>query len=1423
MFNAYDMSHMLENLYKINVYDSNHAGSKIRNSCVFKHANSNFLPVMPRTQPLKDYLKINFNSKLFIGLEYINNQLRWFDGVPAVGLGDVGQGPCFLYGPISGKIESAPCTETKPKLACQKTNSRICTDFQDTYQGSLNYAANGDKCIDWADVPVDKLDISQWDKSAKIQKGIYQGNFCRNPTNEPSKKVFCFAMSGDEAVKRTCAVPRCASVPTKLCKISPANKPNQVLGRTEKQNGKYIIMNNQHTNTFHYVKASDSNPGQFNIFRASGGEGGHPLFWESTGTHLSYWKADSNELFSGSGNSNHLWFLELQENGNYRIRQGIYYAKSLLHNENRLVRESISDLSDPTEFEFIFDCFDQSDHITSFESSAAVVSSVTPTACSNTEIKFDAPAVASGSYHIRLRTDNGYVPNSQFISFASEISNVEPSVIGVYGGNTVTLTGVGFSNENTVIACESHNSDGHCDSENGFKCEDLSVSEDKTEITCTFGLLPEITGSIGLTIFSNDPSTGAEIQTSSTIDVDVAMSPKLTNVSPNRGGSAGGTRVTLTGVNFSSNADDLTVVIKGVPCPIKSASETEIICETDAYRGEKIPVIPEIFVKGAGYAFAPGDDESVTFWYIDRWSSKFTWGHCPEDDPDCDTRPVKGDIVVIPKGQVILLDVSTPILAVLIVDGGTVIWDRAHGIHLQAEYVIVTNDGSFEIGTEDNLFCHDNGRGTPMEAYITLYGHQRSIRLPIYGAKVFAVRKGKIDLHGCRITTTWTELDKSSEKGDSKIRLTHPVANDWFPGDEIVIASTGDVHSLHHSEQRTIDSISDDGYELTLTEPLKYTHIGECSSGWDWADTLCYRAEVGLLTRNIKFRGNVNSDWTEDLPECESGVGTAFGTQTCFQNRYGHEVGSDQFGAHLFLHKIEYAKIQYTEFTHVGQAFNLGRYPIHFHVPGSLGSRSYVRGNAIYHGFNRACTLHAVHNLTVEYNVAYNIMGLTFFIEDGVEEDNILQYNLAIMTKKSSSLLNVDAIPSSFWITNANNIFRHNHVAGSTHFGYWFNAPTHPTGPSATTDVCCRQRPLGQFWNNTVHSSGKYGLWVFIELSPTGPEGKCGETTPKAMKIGEIPEGEGDETTYGLFAWNCERGAEMTTGGAIQFHNFIASDNLIAGIAGKETFLNTYGLGDTMAFVRSIAIGRSMVHPELEKCGQMGIETPWEEFAFTVHDIHFFNYDKPGSGPCHAYDPCYGSDAFDCAADTWFTDVRWTNSKRKITTAWEHEYALRDIDGSFTESGVETYVVPESGSYDKTHCYTTWPKTNGQDVQNGGRRTQLCPYDGGIFKPHRFAFNGAQSGLQNINTKVVSPFGTAQSPFRVCRPLGRGWLFLLNQNQNHVLSWNGMDHIMNYTYTTKVHDLGVGEYMTISHTFPQRIDYAKFTKASFIYSKIVRP
>ena len=91
------------------------------------------------------------------------------------------------------------------------------------------------------------------------------------------------------------------------------------------------------------------------------------------------------------------------------------------------------------------------------------------------------------------------------------------------------------------------------------------------------------------------------------------------------------------------------------------------------------------------------------------------------------------------------------------------IWDRTGGIELHMQYGVVNSGGYLQIGTAEEPFCS----GT---ALIKLYGHQRSINLPIYGAKVLAVRFGSIDIHGCPKTTTWTELDITAEVGDNEIR-----------------------------------------------------------------------------------------------------------------------------------------------------------------------------------------------------------------------------------------------------------------------------------------------------------------------------------------------------------------------------------------------------------------------------------------------------------------------------------------------------------------------------------------------------------------------------------------------------------------------------------------------------------------------------
>ncbi len=53
--------------------------------------------------------------------------------------------------------------------------------------------------------------------------------------------------------------------------------------------------------------------------------------------------------------------------------------------------------------------------------------------------------------------------------------------------------------------------------------------------------------------------------------------------------------------------------------------------------------------------------DNATYYYVDVWSSTYTWGGL---DP-----PIECDFVVVPEGQTLLLDTSTPILKMLLIQG----------------------------------------------------------------------------------------------------------------------------------------------------------------------------------------------------------------------------------------------------------------------------------------------------------------------------------------------------------------------------------------------------------------------------------------------------------------------------------------------------------------------------------------------------------------------------------------------------------------------------------------------------------------------------------------------------------------------------------------------------------------------------------
>ena len=194
---------------------------------------------------------------------------------------------------------------------------------------------------------------------------------------------------------------------------------------------------------------------------------------------------------------------------------------------------------------------------------------------------------------------------------------------------------------------------------------------------------------------------------------------------------------------FSSKVHGNEVTIGGITCNVTYHSATELRCVTGARDGS-VKTRVRVDVDGNGVA----TQDNAGFEYVDLWSSPYSWGY---KDP-----PARGDIVDIRRGQRMVLDTHTPILAALIISGELVFDEK--DVTLNAEKILIVNGGRLQVGTESQPFQH--------QARIVLHGHAMSKRLPIYGAKVLAVREGSLDLHGRHVGITWTHLAKTARPGE---------------------------------------------------------------------------------------------------------------------------------------------------------------------------------------------------------------------------------------------------------------------------------------------------------------------------------------------------------------------------------------------------------------------------------------------------------------------------------------------------------------------------------------------------------------------------------------------------------------------------------------------------------------------------------
>ncbi|XP_076961678.1 fibrocystin-L [Callospermophilus lateralis] len=965
-------------------------------------------------------------------------------------------------------------------------------------------------------------------------------------------------------------------------------------------------------------------------------------------------------------------------------------------------------------------------------------------------------AHAGGTFPVLMhhKTKGSAVSTVEF-EYPLHIQNIHPSQGSFGGGRTMTVTGTGFNSQNSfVLVC-------------GSECAIDRLRSDYTTLLCE---IPPHEG--------RGPEQACEVSVVNGKDSSLSMTsfiymtsltPFITEISPGRGSTAGGTRLTVRGSGFSENTWDIHITIAEARCDVEFSNRTHIFCTTEAHTPSGWAPV-HVNIRDIGRAKLDNAD----FLYVDAWSSNYSWGG--------KSPPEEGSFAVITKGQIILLDQSTPILKMLLIQGGTLIFDEAD-IELQAENILITDGGTLQIGTEASPFQH--------KAVITLHGHLRSPELPVYGTKTLAVREGVLDLHGLPVPVVWTRLAHTAKAGERILILQEAVT--WKEGDKIVIVSTGHRHSQRENEERTIKSVSTDGKNITLTNPLNYTHLGITVTLPD-GTLFEARAEVGILTRNILIRGSDNIEWNNKIPACPDGFDTGeFATQTCLQGKFGEEIGSDEFGGCIMFHaplpdsNMVTGRIEYVEVFHAGQAFRLGRYPIHWHLLGDLQFKSYVRGCAIHQTYNRAVTIHNTHHLLVERNIIYNIKGGAFFIEDGIEHGNILQYNLAVFVQQSTSLLNDDVTPAAFWVTNPNNTIRHNAAAGGTHFGFWYRMNDHPDGPSYDQNICQKRVPLGEFFNNTVHSQGWFGLWIFEEYFPM-QMGSCTSSVPVPAIFNS------------LTTWNCQKGAEWVNGGALQFHNFVMVNNYEAGIETKR-ILAPYigGWGETNgAVIKSAKIVGHLDELGMGSafCTSKGLVLPFSE-GLTVSSVHFMNFDRPNcvalgvtsiTGVCN--DRCGGWSAK-------FVDIQYFYTPNKAGFRWEHEAVLIDVDGSLT--GHKGYtVIPHSSLLDPSHCIQ-------EDQWSIGFPGSVC--DASVSF-HRLAFN-KPSPVSLLEKDVVlsDSFGTSIVPFQKKRLTHTsGWMALI-PNANHI-NWyfKGVDHVTNISYTSTFYGFKEEDYVIISHNFTQNPD-----------------
>lgn len=547
--------------------------------------------------------------------------------------------------------------------------------------------------------------------------------------------------------------------------------------------------------------------------------------------------------------------------------------------------------------------------------------------------------------------------------------------------------------------------------------------------------------------------------------------------------------------------------------------------------------------------------------------------------------------MVIPAGTTIVLDTDTPSLGPITINGTLKFANQ--DVQLTATNIAISASGALQIGAP--------GAPHAYRATITLTGarpafpsNPTATNRQIDNTRGITVNGGKLELVGASPSPVWTQLGDHAAAGTREFTLKDPV--NWAAGSNVIVGPT-DFYGVNPTEVLTLASTAS-GTRLNTSAALArfrwgrlqyMTEAGLSLTPGSYTPpvmpaptVLDERATVGNLSRNIVIQGANDSAWT-----------------------------SQGFGAHVMVMELaSKVFVDGVEFRRVGQAGAMGRYPFHWHMLSYRSADGAFLGNATGHEIRnstvsqsaqRCIVVHGTNGVRVVNNICHDITGHAFFLEDGVERDNVFEGNLALKIRRPSNanlILQHEGDPylagsSGFWITNPDNIVRHNVAGDVVGNAYWNAFPTSGVGLSrravnpdlagtawAALQMNPRAMSHGVFDNNVAVATGQPGINTDLMLDGGGPTGDDLGNVVNAMYLptvdgrphdlnGRLPNGSttSARATFSRSTIFKTNGGYANRIGAPDYPQWVMAD--VAGIYAR-------GAGNDGAFFRGLFIGRSL-------------------------------------------------------------------------------------------------------------------------------------------------------------------------------------------------------------------------------------------------------